>query len=240
MSYDTLLSIYSISYQQMVIKTSHTHRDAMPRYYQEYAPRARARSPGRERGQRPTHHAGTPARRHGRAVVRYKAARTASGDAVGQAILLQLAERVNMPPCILARHILRFHFNEHHRASPQVAQRRRVVMVGSPRGGLGSPAVRAHTADWTEAAVKAEINKIMKEPDALPDVVLRQEIVDCIVGDLQYSPDMILAKQLIGHEYELRLRLHLSNCGIPFMGTRTAIVPAPRSLGHWLTRDSRV
>jgi hypothetical protein len=29
---------------------------------------------------------------------------------------------------------------------------------------------------------------------------------------------MTIAKQLIGHEYELRLRLHLANRGIPFMG----------------------
>jgi len=79
----------------------------------------------------------------------------------------------------------------------------------------------------------------MKEPDALQDEVLRQEIVDCIVGDLQYSPDMILAKQLIGHEYELRLRLHLSNRGIPFMGTHMTITPAGRPLSLWLTRRSQ-
>ena len=137
-SYDTLLSIYSISYQQMVIKTSHTHRDAMPRYYQEYA----ARSPWHARGRLPLT---MPARQQGRALPRYKAARAASGDAVGQAILLQLAERVNMPPCILARHILRFHFNERFRPSPKASQQRRIVIVSSSRVWLGLPAIHVHS-----------------------------------------------------------------------------------------------
>jgi hypothetical protein len=87
------------------------------------------------------------------------------------------------------------------------------------------------TADWTEAALKAAVNAAMKTPDAVADRVLRSEVQQCIEGDDNYAPDVTLAKQLMGHEYELRLRLCLVNSGVPFLCTeRDGGRPEPPAL----------
>ena len=70
--------------------------------------------------------------------------------------------------------------------------------------------------------IKQEINAVMKNPDSLADPVLRREVQQCIDGDDAYSPDITLAKQLMGHEYELRLHLYLVNSGVPFICTPRA------------------
>ena len=71
----------------------------------------------------------------------------------------------------------------------------------------------------------------MKSPQDIADPILRDEVLQCIEGDDNYSPDVTLAKQLMGHEYELRLRLNLTNAGIPFICKRQAQSTARIGLG---------
>ena len=175
---------------------------------------------------------------------RYRESREREGPATGgprMSILLRIAEQVNIAPCLLARHILRIHFVEDHRRTRPRARilhrhgsgsgrdpRRRSVW--SPCTVRVLPPRRA--AEWPEATVKAEVNGAMKSPHTIADAVLRDEVQQCIDGDDSYSPDVTLAKQLIGHEYELRLRLSLTNAGIPFICTP----PLDSSRARWRCR----
>lgn len=150
-----------------------------------------------------------------------------------QNILVDMARRMGLPPCILARKILSFHLEDLH--SP--------FNNGNINHGNNhnqNVTNHNHNIDVTRD-MKVRINQCFNNPAEITDLHLRREIEACIILDDLLSPlvarlkkslslpsslfslpsllaDLRICCSTVGLEYEYRLKSFLYNLGIPFMG----------------------
>jgi CDAN1-interacting nuclease 1 len=108
--------------------------------------------------------------------------------ATGGSELLELAERNEIAPCVLARLVLEVHVELNHRtlyAQQQVASKL--------------------------------VTQMLRQPALIHDASLRAQVDDCVRFDDNYSPLVEKLRHSIGTEYEYLLQTRLRNMRIPFL-----------------------
>lgn len=126
--------------------------------------------------------------------------------------MVQISESIDLSPCLLARIILKIHFQA-------LLEEKEILnnnnTSNSNNNNSNSPSSR--NIFPSENVSKNWITKCLNNPNIIEDERLRKEIEDCILADDSYSPLMEKFRNRIGVEYEFLLHERLNNLGILFL-----------------------
>ncbi|KAK7488342.1 hypothetical protein BaRGS_00020316 [Batillaria attramentaria] len=108
-------------------------------------------------------------------------------------IMVKMANKLELSPCMLARIILDKYLNLTG-----------LSKEGGEDGGVNN--------------FRLTISHLMRNPTEIDDPILAREVLECNVADEHYGPIVDSIKRSIGFEYEVKLKKWCDDNGLPFLG----------------------
>lgn len=108
-------------------------------------------------------------------------------------IIIKMANKLELSPCMLARIILDKYLSLNRMSQERVE-------------------------DADSSSFRVTISKLMRNPTELNDPKLALEVQECNMADEHYGPIVDSIKRSIGFEYEMKLKKWCEEKGLPYLG----------------------